>query len=138
MESAIMPRCKFAAWLARPSSCVAIIGASGWIGMALTDHVLAVCPDLPPDRLRLFGSSRRPLQLRDQRPLIEPLDALSGLGNGEWLILHAAIVGGDRVDGGDLQEMRRRNDALLGRVLALADMADTRRLVTVSSGAVGR
>ena len=133
-----MPRCKFAAWLARPSSCVAIVGASGWIGMALTDHVLAVCPDLPPDRLRLFGSSRRPLQLRDQRPLIEPLDALSGLGNGEWLILHAAIVGGDRVDGGDLQEMRRRNDALLGRVLALADMADTRRLVTVSSGAVGR
>ena len=133
-----MPRCKFAAWLARSSSCVAVVGASGWVGMALVDQILAAAPDLPPERLRLFGSSRRPLQLRDQRPLIEPLDALTGLGSGEWLILHAAIVGGDRVDGGDLQETRRRNDALLGRVLALADMADTRRLVTVSSGAVGR
>ena len=133
-----MPRCKFAAWLARPSSCVAIVGASGWVGMALADHVLAVRPDLPPHRLRLFGSSRRALELRGQRPLIEPLDAMARLGNGEWLILHAAIVGGDRVEGGDLLEVRRRNDALLGRVLALADTGETRRLVAFSSGAVGR
>lgn len=133
-----MPRCKFAAWLARPSSCVAIVGASGWVGMALADHVLATRPDLPPGRLRLFGSSRRSLDLGDHQPLIEPLDALPRLGNGEWLILHAAIVGGDRVEGGDLLEVRRRNDALLDQVLALADTGETRRLVAFSSGAVGR
>ncbi|HWU14521.1 MAG TPA: NAD(P)-dependent oxidoreductase [Caulobacter sp.] len=133
-----MPRCKFAAWLARPSSCVAIVGASGWVGMALADHVLAARPDLPAHRLRLFGSSRRPLELRDQRPLIEPLDAMTRLGDGEWLILHAAIVGGDRVEGGDLLEVRRRNDALLNEVLALADTGETRRLVAFSSGAVDR
>ncbi|TCS14456.1 NAD(P)-dependent oxidoreductase [Caulobacter sp. BK020] len=133
-----MPRCKFAAWLAHPSSCVAIVGASGWVGMALADHVLTICPDLPPDRLRLLGSSHRTLELGDHRPRIEPLDASARLGNGEWLILHAAIIGGDRVEGGDLQEMRRRNDALLDRVLALADTTKTRRLVAFSSGAVGR
>jgi len=133
-----MPRCKFAAWLARPSSCVAIIGASGWVGMALTDQVLAIRPDLPPHRLRLFGSSRRPLELRGRRSLIEPLDALARLGNGEWLILHAAIIGEDRVEGGDPQEVRRRNDALLDRILALADTGVTRRLVAFSSGALGR
>lgn len=133
-----MPRCKFAAWLARPSSCVAIVGASGWVGMALADHVLATRPDLPPDRLRLLGSSRRTLELREHRPRIEPLDASARLGNGEWLILQAAIVGGDRVEGGDLLEVRRRNDALLDRVLTLADTGETRRLVAFSSGAVGR
>jgi nucleoside-diphosphate-sugar epimerase len=106
--------------------------------MALADQVLATRPDLAPSRLRLFGSSHRPLELGDHQPLIEPLDALSRLGNGEWLILHAAIIGGDRVEGGDLLEVRRRNDALLDQVLALADAAETRRLVAFSSGAVGR
>jgi nucleoside-diphosphate-sugar epimerase len=133
-----MPRCKFAAWLAQPSSCVAIVGASGWIGMALTDHVLATCPDLPPHRLRLLGSSHRTLEFRGHQSRVEPLDPLARLGNGEWLILHAAIIGGDRVEGGDLSEVRRRNDTLLDRVLALSDTGETRRLVAFSSGAVGR
>lgn len=133
-----MPRCKFAAWLALPSSCVAIVGASGWVGMALADQVLATCPDLPPERLRLFGSSARDLDIGVRQARIEPLDALSRLGNGDWLVLHAAIVGGDRVDGGDLAEVRLRNDALLDRVFALAETGDTRRLVAFSSGAADR
>lgn len=133
-----MPRCKFAAWLAHPSSCVAIVGASGWVGMALVDQVLAACPDLPPHRLRLFGSSVRDLKLGDRQVRTEPLDALSSLGNGDWLVLNAAIIGDDRVEGGDPPEVRRRNDALLDQVLALTETGRTRRLVAFSSGAAAR
>jgi nucleoside-diphosphate-sugar epimerase len=133
-----MPRCKFAAWLAHPSSCVAIVGASGWVGMALVDQVLAACPDLPPDRLRLFGSSVRDLKIGGRQVRIEALDALPGLGNGDWLVLHAGIIGADRVEGGDLAEVRRRNDAMLDQVLALAETGRTRRLVAFSSGAAHR
>ncbi|MFZ0266461.1 NAD-dependent epimerase/dehydratase family protein [Caulobacter sp.] len=117
---------------------MAIIGASGWVGMALVDQVLAACPDLPPDRLRLFGSSVRDLKLGGRQVRTEPLDALASLGNGDWLVLHAAIVGDDRVEGGDPPEVRRRNDALLDQVLALAETGRTRRLVAFSSGAAAR
>ena len=54
-----MPRCKFAAWLARPASRVAVVGASGWIGKGLIDQIVVSSPDLAPDRLRLFGSAPR-------------------------------------------------------------------------------
>jgi len=133
-----MPRCKFAAWLARPSSCVAVVGASGWVGMALTQQILTARPDLPSERLRLFGSSVRDLEFGDRRARTEPLDALARLGNGDWLVLHAAIVGDDRVEGGDPMAARQRNDALLNRVLALAETGATRRLVAFSSGAAHR
>ncbi len=44
-----MPRCKFAAWLAQPSTRVAIVGAFG-LGRhdALADQVLATCPTSRP------------------------------------------------------------------------------------------
>jgi nucleoside-diphosphate-sugar epimerase len=106
--------------------------------MALADQVLATRPDVAPDRLRLFGSSARTLDFGDRQGLIEPLNANAGLGNGDWLVLHAAIVGDDRVDGGDPAEVRRRNDDLLDAVLALAETGRTRRLVAFSSGAVSR
>lgn len=133
-----MPRCKFAAWLAKPSSRVAVVGASGWVGMALADQVLAACPDLTPDRLRLFGSSARELEIGPHRRRIEPLNANTRLGDGDWLVFHAAIIGGDRVAGGDPAEVRRRNDDLLDSVLALAETGGTRRLVAFSSGAASR
>lgn len=133
-----MPRCKFAAWLAKPSSRLAVVGASGWVGMALADQVLAACPDLAPDRLRLFGSGSRTLQIGSREVQIEPLNANASLGDGDWLVVHAAIIGGDRVEGGDPPEVRRRNDALLDTVLALAEAGETRRLVAFSSGAASR
>ncbi|CAN5414635.1 hypothetical protein BH10PSE4_BH10PSE4_42300 [soil metagenome] len=133
-----MPRCKFAAWLSRPSSRVAIVGASGWIGMALVDRVLGLAPQIAPERLRLLGSSRKALNVQNRALDIEALDDAPPLGDGDWLVLHAAIVGADRVDGGDLDTVRQRNDAMLRRVLTLAETGPTRRLVFFSSGAAGR
>jgi nucleoside-diphosphate-sugar epimerase len=134
-----MPRCKFAAWLAPPSSCVAVVGASGWVGMALVDQILAADPDLTPARLRLFGSRSRTLTVRGRELSIEPLSpSPDALGDGDWLVLHAGIIGADRVEGGDLAEVRRRNDAMLEHVFALAESGETQRLAVFSSGAAAR
>jgi len=134
-----MPRCKFAAWLGRPSSCVAVVGASGWVGMALIDQILAAKPDLSTERLRLFGSRPRSLTIGGHDLALEPLlPSPTALGDGDWLVLHAGIIGADRVEGGDLVEVRRRNDAMLERVFALAETGETRRLAFFSSGAAAR
>lgn len=133
-----MPSCKFADWLAQPASRIAVVGASGWIGMALIDRILAVEPSLSPDRLRLFGSSRKPLHLEGHTLDIEPLNRAETLGEGDWLVLHTAVVGADRVEGGDWAETRRRNDLLMQQVLKLTETGATRRLVFFSSGAAGR
>jgi nucleoside-diphosphate-sugar epimerase len=133
-----MPRCKFAAWLARPANRVAVVGASGWIGMALVDQIVATAPGLAPDRLRLFGSQARAMAVRSRDLAVETLDGASSLGEGCWLVLHAGIIGADRVENGDLGEVRRRNDAMLDQVLALAETGRTDRMVFFSSGAAGR
>jgi nucleoside-diphosphate-sugar epimerase len=117
---------------------VAVVGASGWIGKGLLDQILVSNPGLTPDRLRLFGSTRRSLALGGRDLEIEPLDAETRLGDGDWLVVHAALVGVDRVEDSDQAEVRRRNDALMRQVLALAATGATRRLVFFSSGAAGR
>jgi nucleoside-diphosphate-sugar epimerase len=117
---------------------VAVIGASGWVGMALIDQILAAAPALAGERLRLFGSQARSLNMGDQTLSIETLEDASVLDAGDWLVLHAGIIGADRVEGGDLGEVRRQNDTLLAKVLTLAETAATDRLVVFSSGAAQR
>jgi nucleoside-diphosphate-sugar epimerase len=103
----------------------------------LVDQILAVDPDLSPARLRLFGSHSRTLAVGGKSLEISPLNDAARLGEGDWLVVHAAIIGADRA-GGDLDETRRVNDAMLKQVLTLSETGDTRRLVAVSSGAAGR
>jgi nucleoside-diphosphate-sugar epimerase len=124
-------------WLARPHSRVAVIGASGWIGMALVDRLLEACPSLSA-RLALFGSAHRTIAIDGKTLGVMPLGEAAALEAGDWLVLHAAIIGADRVEGGDWQETRRRNDDLLAQALALAEGVAARRLVFFSSGAVHR
>jgi nucleoside-diphosphate-sugar epimerase len=129
-----MPRRKFDAWLARPDSGVALVGASGWVGAALADRVLAA--GLPVERLRVFTGLARSLAIGDARVKTEVLTGTTVLGDGEWLVLHAGIIGA--AAGVDLSETRTLNDGLLANVLALADTGRVRRLVMISSGAAHR
>jgi nucleoside-diphosphate-sugar epimerase len=128
-----MPRRKFDAWIARPDSRVALVGASGWVGAALADRILDAAPGLTPDRLRLFTSVPRVLTIGDAALRTEPLSKDVRLGGGDWLVLHAGVIGAP--PGGDLPTMRRQNDALLASVLDLAGTGAVRRLVMTSSGA---
>lgn len=136
MESLVTPG--LAAWLARPDARVALVGASGWIGMALVHVLLDASPELGAPKLRLFGSARRTIEVQGRTLEVEPLVGAADLGAGDWLVLHAAIVGPDRVAGGDAAEVRVTNDRLLAQVLDLADGVEAQRLVFFSSGAAQR
>lgn len=131
-----MPRRKFDAWIARPDSRVALVGASGWVGAALANRILDAAPGLTPDRLRLFTSVPRVLTIGDTVLRTEPLSNGVRLGGGDWLVLHAGVIGAP--PGGDLSAMRDRNDALLTRVLGVAGTGAVRRLLMASSGAAHR
>ncbi len=99
---------------------------------------MSALADKPADKLRLFGSRAEKISCKGQELRVEPLGDGSQLGSGNWILLHAAIVGADRFESETLAAIRTRNDQLLDRVLALADSAQTQRLVYFSSGAAGR
>jgi nucleoside-diphosphate-sugar epimerase len=129
-----MPRTNFAAWLTEPTSGVAVVGASGWIGRAAVATVLAAAPGLPAERLRLFTGRPCEIALSGRILRTSALGPETRLGDGQWIVVHAGIIGGDASAGG---EVRRRNDALLDQVLEMSGAADLRRLIFISSGAAG-
>lgn len=121
-------------WLADPSHGVAITGASGWIGRAMAHCVVAAAGGAPPAKLRLFGSRSRLVEIAGRPLPIEPLRGAPPLGAGEWLVLHLAVAGADRI--AEPPAMRAENNAMLTDALALAAGGRVRRLVCASSGAV--
>jgi nucleoside-diphosphate-sugar epimerase len=128
-----VPRRKFAAWAQQSQARLALVGGSGWVGMALADQALAA--GFPPERMRVFTALPCLLTINGVTLQTEALDAATRLGDGAWVVAHAAIIGPDRVEGGDLVEVRARNDALMSRVFRIAGGADVRRLLMISSGA---
>jgi nucleoside-diphosphate-sugar epimerase len=125
---------KFVDWLAGRRGGVAITGASGWIGRAMAHVALRALGSEQTDRLRLFGARAREIHVAGQTLPLESLTNASPLGEGEWLVLHLAIAGADRV--AEPQALRALNEGLLAEAFALASTGDVRRLVSASSGAV--
>ncbi|MDB5460204.1 MAG: NAD-dependent epimerase/dehydratase [Caulobacteraceae bacterium] len=113
---------------------VAITGASGWIGRAMAHAVLEAAGRDPAARLRLYGSQHRSIDIAGRSVRLEPLHGGAPLGEGQWLVLHLAVAGADRV--ADPDALRALNEAMLADVLALAQTAPVRRFVSASSGAV--
>jgi nucleoside-diphosphate-sugar epimerase len=111
---------------------VAITGASGWIGRAMAHCVAAAGHALP--KLRLFGSQPRLIEAAGRTLPVETLRGAPPLGDGEWLVLHLAVAGADRIS--DPEALRALNNAMLADVLALAGTGQVRRLVCASSGVV--
>jgi nucleoside-diphosphate-sugar epimerase len=128
-----MPRRKFDAWIAHPQAKVAVVGASGWIGRAFAHEIVAA--GLSPQRLRLFASQPRAITLHGKDFQSEALTADTRLGEGNWLVIHAGIIGADRVIDGDLSVVRQRNETFLQQVFAMTEGAGLQRLVMMSSGA---
>jgi nucleoside-diphosphate-sugar epimerase len=126
------------AWLDYQENRVAIIGATGWVGRALVDVVFSALAEKQAGKLRLFGSRARTLSCDGQDLTIEPLQDGSQLGPGNWIVLHAAIVGPDRFESEGPAAIRTRNDQLLDRVFSLVKSGQTHKFVYFSSGAAGR
>lgn len=121
-------------WLRSGDRGVAITGASGWIGRAMAHVVLEAMKDAGAGRLRLFGSRAQDIDIAGRALALEPLKGARPLGDGEWLVLHMAVVGADRI--ADPQALRAANEAMLADTLALAATGAVRRLIHASSGAV--
>jgi len=135
-ESSLTASPTFVDWLAARKGGIAITGASGWIGSAMTQFVLNALPKPDVMRLRLFGSAARVLEIDGRTLAVEPLSGARLSGNLEWIIVHLAVAGADR--GGDAEEVRAVNDNLLADAMALGKRASVRRFVHASSGAVHR
>jgi nucleoside-diphosphate-sugar epimerase len=125
----------FADWAAGRKRGVAITGASGWVGSAIVHSLLQALPVPDAISLRLFGSTAGVVDIAGRRVAVESLSEAGPLGDGEWLVLHLAVVGADRL-GGDIDSLRAANDAVLDRALSLARTGAVRRFVYASSGAV--
>jgi nucleoside-diphosphate-sugar epimerase len=121
-------------WLADPAHGVAITGASGWVGRAMAHGVVEAAGPAGAPKLRLFGSAPRRVEIAGRSLPVETLRGAPPLGAGEWLVLHLAVAGADRV--GEPDALRALNDAMLDDVLTLAGTGQVRRLVCASSGAV--
>ncbi|WP_158915483.1 NAD(P)-dependent oxidoreductase [Caulobacter sp. S45] len=130
------PSRKFVTWLADPNAKIAVIGASGWIGRAAVQIALDAGLDPAGGRLRLFASRPGAVEIAGRHLSVEALEGAPALGDGEWLVLHLAIVGPDRIEGADPERARPVNDALLVAAMRLAETGATRRFVFSSSGAV--
>jgi nucleoside-diphosphate-sugar epimerase len=134
-ESKVAAKSEFADWIAARKGGVAITGASGWIGSAVVDWLLQALPTPDAIPLRLFGSAARTLRIGARSLAVESLSQAEPLGEGEWLVLHLAVVGADRL-GADPERLRSANDAVLSQALSLARSGAVRRFVYASSGAV--
>jgi nucleoside-diphosphate-sugar epimerase len=134
-ESKVAAKTTFADWTTGRKGGVAITGASGWVGSAIVHQLLRDLPGSDGVPLRLFGSTARTLEVGGRRLAVESLSDAASLGEGEWLVLHLAVVGADRL-GGDPERLRAANDAVLSQTLNLARTAAVRRFVYASSGAV--
>jgi len=121
-------------WLDAPGRGVAITGASGWIGRAMAHGVVAAAGQEHPVKLRLFGSEPRRIEVAGRTLPVEVLQDAGPLGDGEWLVLHLAVAGANRIP--DPEALRAANNAMLADVLALAGTGPVRRLVCASSGGV--
>jgi nucleoside-diphosphate-sugar epimerase len=134
-ESTVSTKTRLVDWAAAKRGGVAITGASGWIGAAAVEVVLRALPTGAGVPVRLFGSASREIEIGAWDLKVEPLDAAAPLSAGEWLVLHFAVAGADRL-GGDPTALKAANDLILDQTLALARTGSVRRFVYASSGAV--
>lgn len=134
-ESSMRASAKFAAWSRHGATGVAITGASGWIGRAVTHAAMQMADAQGDLQLRLFGSSERPIAVAGRELSVESLATAAPLDpQRDWLIVHLAVTGPDRE--ADPVRLRALNDGFLRSALRLAEGAKVRRFVSASSGAV--
>lgn len=114
-----------------------LTGGSGWIGQATTEMLESVLGDALTQRLSVFGSSDRVLNLRSGRALpcrelkhIEELDARPKI------FIHCAFLTKDRLSDQSVENFVAANNAISDRVAAAVEKSDARGFFAPSSGAV--
>lgn len=125
--------------LAESGHRIIITGASGWIGLATIDLLVAALGDDFAARVCCFGSSARDLvagggRLVPQRALGE----LASLPPAPSLLLHLAFLTKDKVAGLTEADYVAANHAIADKVVTALTTIDVRAVWVASSGAAYR
>ncbi len=114
---------------------IAVTGAGSWLAQALLADLAAEGLLPAAERLRLFASSARTMDVGGRSLTVEALAGAAPLQGGPWLLLHFAFLGKERTQGLPVADFVAANDAILRDTLRLAAPARDLRMVFSSSGA---
>jgi nucleoside-diphosphate-sugar epimerase len=125
-----------AARLAAGDERIVITGASGWLGLATIDLLRDALGSRFDNRVALFGSSARPLILRDGDTVQQhPLQDLPRLPERPTWLLHFAFLTKDRAETLSEEAYRAANRLISDTVSGALDRIGTTALFLASSGA---
>jgi UDP-glucuronate decarboxylase len=119
---------------------IIVTGASGWIGSA-TMHMLnaALGPDAFKRRVMAFAGTSRSLRLLEGTEVpLSPLEALSEIGSGSYLLFHYAFLGREKVATLRLDEYCAANGRITDIVRGTVERIRPAGMFLTSSGAVYR
>lgn len=125
--------------LAADDQHIAVVGASGWIGLATLELLEHAFGDRIAQRVSCYGSAARALTLRSGRVLPQvPLAELKMLDARRIWLLHFAFRTKDRAETMDEESYRAVNDAISTTVLEAATKLPIEAMFVASSGAASK
>jgi UDP-glucuronate decarboxylase len=116
--------------------CV-VTGGGGWIGQAVLEMLEGALGEQMAERVSIFGSSDRSIQLRSGCKLMyRNLDHLDEIGSAPTLFVHCAFLTKDRLADTGVESFVAGNRAIADRVAEAIERSDARGIFVPSSGAV--
>jgi nucleoside-diphosphate-sugar epimerase len=126
--------------LRAPDLNVAVIGATGWLGLATLDMLDAALGPESAARVHAFSSQAKEIRLPSgSRIKTEPLTALAEMPDrGRYLFLHYAFWTKDRLQSASHEEFLAANSKIQRAVVSAAERLELLGFFLPSSGAVYR
>ena len=116
---------------------IVVTGGGGWIGQATLEMLESALGDAIDERVSIFGSSNRNLQLRSGRVLpCRVLPEIDSIDASAKLFIHYAFLTKDRLLDQSVESFIAANQAISDSVVAAIEQSDTRGIFALSSGAV--
>jgi nucleoside-diphosphate-sugar epimerase len=114
-----------------------ITGGGGWIGQAVLEMLDSALGDKFANRVSVFGSNNRNLQLRSGRTLpSRELKHIAEIDSRPKYFVHCAFLTKDKLSDQSVENFIASNQKISDLVAAAIEKSDARGLFTPSSGAV--
>lgn len=127
----------FAEKLRRASCDFVITGGGGWIGQAVLEMLDSALGETFPNRVSVFGSSDRTLQLRSGRAIpSRELGYIREIGSRPAYFVHCAFLTKDKLSDQSVENFVASNQKISDLMVTAIEKSDAKGLFTPSSGAV--